>query len=106
MVGAAQGFAGAVSEQQAQGCIAISGLRKSFGAVKAVQGVDISIARGQTIALLGPNGAGKTTTIDMLLGLLRPDSGEISVFGRPPAEAVRNGLVGGMPQVGRLVKET
>jgi ABC-2 type transport system ATP-binding protein len=105
VVGAARAFVGAASEREAQGCIAISGLRKSFGAVKAVQGVDISIARGQTIALLGPNGAGKTTTIDMLLGLLRPDSGEISVFGRPPAEAVRNGLVGGMLQVGALVKD-
>jgi ABC-2 type transport system ATP-binding protein len=91
--------------QQAEGCIAISGLRKSFGPVKAVRGVDISIARGETVALLGPNGAGKTTTIDMLLGLLRPDSGEISVFGRSPAEAVRAGLVGGMLQVGELVKD-
>ncbi len=105
MVGAARAFAGAVSEREAQGCITISGLKKSFGAVKAVQGVDISIARGQTIVLLGPNGAGKTTMIDMLLGLLRPDSGENSVFGRPPAEAVRNGLVGGMLQVGTLVKD-
>ena len=53
----------------------ISGLRKSFGEVKAVQGVDISIAPSSTVALLGPNGAGKTTTIDMLLGLQRPDAG-------------------------------
>ena len=105
MVGAAQSLAGAVGDQQAEGCIGISGLRKSFGPVKAVRGVDISIARGETVALLGPNGAGKTTTIDMLLGLLRPDGGEISVFGRSPAEAVRAGLVGGMLQVGALVKD-
>jgi ABC-2 type transport system ATP-binding protein len=70
-----------------------------------VQGVDISIPRGQTVALLGPNGAGKTTTIDMLLGLQRPDSGQISVFGRSPSEAVRQGLVGGMLQVGLLVRD-
>jgi len=105
VVGAAQGVPGAVSDKTAEDCIAISGLTKSFGAVKAVRGVDISIARGQTVALLGPNGAGKTTTIDVLLGLLRPDGGVISVFGRPPAEAVRAGLVGGMLQVGQLVRD-
>ena len=105
VVSAAQALPGAVSAKGTQDCIAIAGLTKSFGAVKAVQGVDISIARGETVALLGPNGAGKTTTIDILLGLLRPDGGQISVFGRPPAEAVRAGLVGGMLQVGSLVKD-
>ena len=61
------------------------GLVKTFsgpqGAVHAVRGIDISIARGETVALLGPNGAGKSTTIDMLLGLLEPDAGRVSVFG-------------------------
>jgi ABC-2 type transport system ATP-binding protein len=100
-----QGVPSAVSDKRADECIAIVGLKKSFGAVKAVQGVDIFIPRGQTIALLGPNGAGKTTTIDMLLGLQRPDAGQISVFGRPPAQAVQEGLVGGMLQVGSLVRD-
>jgi ABC-2 type transport system ATP-binding protein len=85
--------------------IALVGLQKSFGAVHAVRGVDIFIKPGETLALLGPNGAGKTTTIDMLLGLLRPDSGKVTLFGLPPAEAVRTGLVGGMLQVGSLVRD-
>jgi ABC-2 type transport system ATP-binding protein len=85
--------------------VVVSGLRKSFGDVKAVQGVDIAIGAGSTVALLGPNGAGKTTTIDMVLGLQRPDAGRISVFGRTPTAAVKAGLVGGMLQVGSLVKD-
>ena len=105
MVGTPGRLSGATSKKELDEGIAIAGLRKSFGTVKAVQGVDISIARGETVALLGPNGAGKTTTIDMLLGLLRPDAGRVSVFGLPPAEAVSTGLVGGMLQVGSLVKD-
>ncbi|HWF33105.1 MAG TPA: ATP-binding cassette domain-containing protein, partial [Solirubrobacteraceae bacterium] len=50
-----------------------------------MRGVDIEIEIGETVALLGPNGAGKSTTIDMMLGLLAPDDGEVSLFGRPPA---------------------
>ena len=65
--------------------IQLTGLHKSFrhptGPVHAVRGVDISIAPGETVALLGPNGAGKSTTIDMLLGLLPPDAGAVSLFG-------------------------
>ena len=60
--------------------IALHGLVKSFkgpsGPVHAVRGIDLSVAPGETVALLGPNGAGKSTTIDMMLGLVRPDSGE------------------------------
>lgn len=67
--------------------------------------MDLDIPAGQTMALLGPNGAGKTTTIDMLLGLARPDSGQVLVFGRAPTEAVKAGMVGAMLQVGSLVKD-
>jgi ABC-2 type transport system ATP-binding protein len=79
------------------------GLMKSYGAVRAVNGVDLDIVAGETVALLGPNGAGKSTTIDILLGLGRPDAGEVTVFGRPPAEAARSGLVGAMLQSGGLL---
>src|SRR5271156_526359 len=72
------------------------------GPIHAVRGIDVSIATGETVALLGPNGAGKTTTIDMMLGLTRPDSGSISLFGMPPPEAVAAGVVGGMLQAGSL----
>ncbi len=79
-----------------------NGLVKSYGPVQAVRGIDLVIAPGETVALLGPNGAGKTTTIDMVLGLGRPDGGTVSVFGKPPGEAVRSGWVGGMLQTGAL----
>jgi ABC-2 type transport system ATP-binding protein len=78
------------------------GLTKSYDTVQAVRGIDLVIAPRETVALLGPNGAGKTTTIDMVLGLTRSDAGSVSVFGVPPATAVRSGLVGGMLQTGSL----
>jgi ABC-2 type transport system ATP-binding protein len=68
--------------------IELRGLEKSFKTphdlVEAVRGVDISIRPGEIVALLGPNGAGKSTTIDMLLGLARPDAGDVSLFGSTP----------------------
>ena len=57
-------------------------LRKRFGPVTAVNGVSFSVAAGEVVGLLGPNGAGKTTTLHMLLGLVTPDSGTISLFGK------------------------
>ncbi len=70
-----------------------------------MSGIDVQIVAGETVALLGPNGAGKSTTIDMLLGLLAPDAGTVSVFGRPPAEAVVQGAVGAMLQTGALIRD-
>jgi ABC-2 type transport system ATP-binding protein len=77
----------------------------THGPVRAVRGIDVSIARGETVALLGPNGAGKSTTIDMMLGLSRPDAGGVTVFGRSPREAVDAGLVGAMLQTGELIRD-
>src|SRR6059058_1270989 len=57
-------------------------LRKFYPDVKAVDGLDLYIARGECFGLLGPNGAGKTTTIEILEGLTRPDGGEVEVLGR------------------------
>ena len=82
------------------GGIVLSHVSKSYGEVRAVRSIDLTIAPGETVALLGPNGAGKTTTIDMVLGLTRPDRGTVSVFGAPPSAAVRAGWVGGMLQTG------
>ncbi|MDH2426885.1 ABC transporter ATP-binding protein [Sphaerisporangium sp. TRM90804] len=82
-----------------------AGLRKRYGEVRAVDGVDLTIAPGEVVALLGPNGAGKSTTVDMILGLTRPDDGEVRVFGRSPAEAVREGLIGAVLQEGALLDD-
>jgi ABC-2 type transport system ATP-binding protein len=84
--------------------IRLSHLTKSYGEVRAIHGIDVAIAPGETVALLGPNGAGKTTTIDMVLGLTGPDTGAVSVFGSSPADAVKSGAVGGMLQTGSLVQ--
>src|SRR5699024_8289992 len=60
----------------------IDGLTKSYrGGLTAVDGLSLHVSQGQVLGLLGPNGAGKTTTLRMLLGLVRPTSGEIRVFG-------------------------
>jgi ABC-2 type transport system ATP-binding protein len=61
--------------------LVVRNLSKSFGR-KIVEGLDLTIAPGEFYALLGPNGAGKTTTLRMIAGLMRPDGGSISVFGR------------------------
>lgn len=79
-----------------------SGVVKHFGAVRAVDGLDLTINAGETVALLGPNGAGKSTSIGMLLGLFPPDRGEISLFGTDVVTAVRAGRIGAMLQEAKL----
>jgi ABC-2 type transport system ATP-binding protein len=83
----------------------ISGLAVRFGDTQAVDGVDLAVPRGQTVALLGPNGAGKSSTVNAVLGLIRPAAGTIRVLGRSPAAAVRAGCVGAMLQHGGLPSE-
>jgi ABC-2 type transport system ATP-binding protein len=78
----------------------VSAISKSFGAIRAVDGVSFHVAEGEIYGLIGPNGAGKTTTISMVCGLLRPDAGEVFIQGKPfsanPREAKR--LMGVTPQ--------
>ena len=85
--------------------VELSQLTKSFGAVRAVRGIDLTIRSGEVVALLGPNGAGKTTTIDMVLGLARPDSGTARIYGMEPQGAVRHGLISAVMQTGGLLKD-
>ena len=89
--------------------ISLRGLVKTFhaprGPVRAVRGIDVEIGVGETLALLGPNGAGKSTTIDMLLGLQRPDRGEVALFGASPEAVIAAGRVGAMLQVGELLRD-
>jgi ABC-2 type transport system ATP-binding protein len=84
----------------APGGVVLSRLCKSYGQVRAVRSLDLAIAPGETVAILGPNGAGKTTTLAMMLGLVRPDSGSVSLFGMPPSRAAKAGVIGGMLQTG------
>jgi ABC-2 type transport system ATP-binding protein len=63
--------------------ISARALRKSYGQVKAVDGVSFDVQPGEFYGILGPNGAGKTTTLEMLEGLRKPDSGEVTVLGLP-----------------------
>ena len=60
----------------------VTGLRKSYGNLVAVDGVSLRAGKGETIGLLGPNGAGKTTTVSIIAGLVRPDAGEVRIAGR------------------------
>ncbi|MFF4345059.1 ABC transporter ATP-binding protein [Kitasatospora sp. NPDC001540] len=88
----------------------LTGVVKRFGNAKgevftAVDGLDLRIRRGEVVAFLGPNGAGKTTSIDMLLGLTRPDEGEVRLFGTDPERAVRTGRVAAVLQSGGLLPD-
>ncbi len=69
--------------------IRVRGLRKSYGGVEAVSGIDLDITPGEVFALLGPNGAGKTTTVEILEGYRDRDGGEVSVLGTDPHQAGR-----------------
>ena len=64
--------------------ISVSGLRKSFGRTRALDGLDLAVETGEVHGFLGPNGAGKTTTIRVLIGLLRADSGNVNLLGGDP----------------------
>src|SRR5579862_4524754 len=64
--------------------IEVSGLRKAYGNLEAVRGVDFTIETGEVFGLLGPNGAGKTTTVEILEGYRRRDGGEVTVLGHDP----------------------
>ncbi|WP_353952435.1 ABC transporter ATP-binding protein [Knoellia sp. S7-12] len=65
--------------------IEVRGLRKSYGKVFAVDGIDLDVAEGEILGILGPNGSGKTTTVECIAGLRTPDSGSVRVAGRDPA---------------------
>jgi ABC-2 type transport system ATP-binding protein len=78
-----------------------SGLRKRYRRQQAVQDVSLQVGRGEVVGLLGPNGAGKTTVIKMLLGLVRPDAGEVMLLGRSAADPAARTRVGYLPELFR-----
>jgi branched-chain amino acid transport system ATP-binding protein len=77
--------------------LSVKGLEVSYGQIRAVRGIDLSVARGELVCLIGANGAGKTTTLKALAGALTPSGGEIlfdgeAVTGQPSHELVRRGI--------------
>jgi ABC-2 type transport system ATP-binding protein len=85
--------------------IRLDNVTKTFGPVRAVRGIDLTIEQGEIVAFLGPNGAGKTTSIDMMLGLSQPTSGTVEVLGFHPRNAIARGLVSAVMQTGGLLKD-
>ena len=73
-----------------ENAVTVKELRKSYGDIKAVDGISFEIPQGSFFAFLGPNGAGKSTTIQILTSILKQDSGEASIFGRSPRIPSRN----------------
>jgi ABC-2 type transport system ATP-binding protein len=85
--------------------VSFENVRKTYGKVRAVDGLTMELRPGETVAFLGPNGAGKSTALDMLLDLRKPTSGRIAMFGSDPYHAIKNGRVGAMLQSGGLMPE-
>ncbi len=81
--------------------IEVDGLVKRYGPLTAVDGLDLRVERGETLALLGPNGAGKTTTVECLEGYRRPDGGRVRVLGLDPVADARELA----PRVGVMLQE-
>jgi ABC-2 type transport system ATP-binding protein len=85
-----------------EAAIEVRGLRKSYGELDAVRGIDLHVARGEVFALLGPNGAGKTTTVEILEGYRHRSAGEVLVLGHDPGRAE----LGYRERIGIVLQET
>jgi lipooligosaccharide transport system ATP-binding protein len=84
--------------------LSVRALRKSYGELEVVSGVDLAVEPGECFGLLGPNGAGKTTTLKLCLGLIEPNAGEIELLGEPVPRRAREARrsVGVVPQFDNL----
>ena len=105
MVGveAMQGARSIAEQSQGQGGVArLDSVTKRYGAVTALDGLSLSLKRGEVLSLLGPNGAGKSTAIRCLLGLIAPTNGTARIFGQDPREPAARTRIGAMLQVARI----
>ena len=84
--------------------VEVSRIVKSFADKVAVDDLSFSVAQGEMFGLIGPNGAGKTTTIRMMMDIIKPDSGEVTILGEKLSEATKNRL-GYMPEEKGLYKK-
>jgi ABC-2 type transport system ATP-binding protein len=80
----------------------LAGVTKKFGEITALNNVNLNVRAGELLGLLGPNGAGKTTAVRLMLGLSKPQAGQVSVFGRDPRTASARGRIGAMLQVAKV----
>ena len=78
--------------------VEVKNLTKSYGSVRALKGISFTIAPGEVVAFLGPNGAGKSTSISLMLGMRRPTSGSVALFGKDPRVASHRQRIGAMLQ--------
>ena len=85
--------------------LSLRGVARSYGEVRALDGLDLEIRPGEIVALLGPNGAGKSTAMEMMVGLATPEQGSVRVLGTDPTTATRTGLIGTMLQAGALLPD-
>lgn len=85
--------------------LSLRGVTRSYGEVRALDGLDLEIRPGEIVALLGPNGAGKSTAMEMMVGLATPEQGSVRVLGTDPTTATRTGLIGTMLQAGALLPD-
>ena len=82
---------------EAKNVLHVENATMQFGGVVAVDNLNLDVNEGEIVALIGPNGAGKTTTLKSILGLVRPDAGEIRCFGLPFAENEQFGFLSACP---------
>lgn len=89
--------------QQSESAVAsLTGVTKKYAAITALHDVSLNVRSGELLAVLGPNGAGKTTSVRLMLGLAKPASGRVTVFGHDPRDASSRGRVGAMLQVAKV----
>lgn len=101
-IGAGEMMGVGTASGDAIGVAALAQVTKRYGSVTALDGLSLTLRRGEVLALLGPNGAGKSTAIRCLLGLTKPSAGTVRVFGHDPREAATRSRIGAMLQVARV----